>query len=349
MAADKFVWIDGFESYESTNGNAPVGDITETYNGPDTVDGTRTIEAGRLGQGKSLDMASGNTLQTNDIMNTDEVSCGFAIKFSSVTGGLTQPIFGMFESGGGFNNSLNLVRPSTGSAWQVRRGTAAVLGSSSFSPVVDVWYYVTMRATINASTGIVEVYVATLQGELGDKIIDLTNVNTGSNNRRHVGWDTGNGLAFALDDVYVYDGNFKQHSQVQTLLPNAAGDSAQFTPDSGSNHERVDEVPNDGDTSYVESNTTGHKDLYNFDNIILPQNVTAIDAVQLNALARQTSASIDIKHVTKSGTSEADSAADTIASGTFIHSYHIQETDPDGGGAWSENKLDGAQFGFKVG
>lgn len=40
------------------------------------------------------------------------------------------------------------------------------------------------------------------------------------------------------------------------------GDLSQFTPSAGANHECVDDVPPDDDTSYVSSDTEGHRDSY---------------------------------------------------------------------------------------
>jgi hypothetical protein len=74
---------------------------------------------------------------------------------------------------------------------------------------------------------------------------------------------------------------------VVTLRPNADTAQADFKPSSGSAHSTlVEEAPDDdGDASYVESGTVGHKDLYAYQDLTLTP--AAILAVQVGTVARK--------------------------------------------------------------
>jgi hypothetical protein len=72
-----------------------------------------------------------------------------------------------------------------------------------------------------------------------------------------------------IDDYYICDGSgttnntFLGNQKVVTYMPSAAGRVTQFTPEGESaNYECVDEIPSDGDTTYVQSQTPGNVDCY---------------------------------------------------------------------------------------
>ena len=126
---------------------------------------------------------------------------------------------------------------------------------------------------------------------------------------------SGNRHTLRLDDVYVCDtsgsrnNDFLGDVKVVTLRPNADTAQADFTPSAGSVHySLVAEAPDDdGDATYVESGTVGHKDLYGYQD--LTGTPAAIMAVQLATVARKDDAgSRSLRAVLKSGATTANGA-----------------------------------------
>lgn len=71
-----------------------------------------------------------------------------------------------------------------------------------------------------------------------------------------------------LDDIAINDttgtvnNSWIGRGGIYGLVPSGAGTHTDFTPSAGANYAAVDEVPPDDDTTYVESDTVGHKDTY---------------------------------------------------------------------------------------
>jgi hypothetical protein len=120
-----------------------------------------------------------------------------------------------------------------------------------------------------------------------------------------------------------------------------------FTPSTGNNWEQVDDNGNDGDTSYVESSTTGHKDLYNFGSLGTFAN---INAVVDYAIAKKTDvSSFTIIPVAKSNGVEADATGILVNDTSYLAYGGVYLTDPDTTAAWTDTAVSAAQFGYKVG
>lgn len=124
-----------------------------------------------------------------------------------------------------------------------------------------------------------------------------------------------------------------------------AGEHAEFTPASGNNWENVDEIPPDDDTSYVESDTLGHRDLYTTGGIT-PTSGT-ISAVQWLARAKMVDAGIGNlqRLVRHDGVDYA--GADNPMSTSYSYLSDIMELAPDDT-AWTIAKVNALQVGQKV-
>ena len=120
----------------------------------------------------------------------------------------------------------------------------------------------------------------------------------------------GGGLQSIMDDVYVTDGEFLGDIKIGVLYPNAAGDSASWTPTpAGNNWQQVEEHAPDDDATYVSTPTVGAKDLYNLDDID-PAFSGAIKGVQALWLVRKSDEGEGaVKGVWKSGATEVVQAS----------------------------------------
>jgi hypothetical protein len=257
------------------------------------------------------------------------------------------------------------LRVLSSGAVEVRRGlqSGTVLGTSDTAVFsVGVWAYLEMKYIIDDTNGGVWVKVNGADVlRLGAYAISPTTLDT-----RNAGtagiidqWQIGNPAstdtfnpAYGFDDLYMLDltgvepyNDFLGSVRVLELTPDAAGASAQFTPSAGTNHEAVDEVPgHDGNTTYVESGTAGHRDLYN----LTTATVSSVLAVKTIAVARRTDAGpTELELSVRSGSTTGDSTPKLLAD-TFGEHAHTFLINPDTTNPWQPGELAGLQAGIKV-
>jgi len=120
----------------------------------------------------------------------------------------------------------------------------------------------------------------------------------------------GGGNNATFDDMYLTDTEYLGDVRIGVLYPNAAGDSAAWTPTgAATNWQATDEHPADDDTSYVSAATVGLKDLYNMDDID-PAFTGAIKGVQALWLVKKSDEGAGaVKGVWKSGATEITQAS----------------------------------------
>ena len=215
---------------------------------------------------------------------------------------------------------------------------------------MNTWYYIEVKVYCHASAGTVDVHVN------GVSKLSLTAQNTKQGtdafyNQVYIG--PPRNTTTALDDVYILDGNgavnndFLGTRKVIGLFP-ASDASVAWTTSAGSTHYNlVNENPEDGDTSYVQSLTSGQADLFGYSG--LPP-VNTIAGIQINTACKETAAgSHSIITPVKSGSTESDDTAQPVGIQSYIDRRRIVETDPATGVAWTRTGLNAAQIGIKVG
>ena len=176
---------------------------------------------------------------------------------------------------------------------------------------------------------------------------------------------TGSGVdATYLDDSYVEDvnGEGDQIPEGYTFimtLPDGAGASAQWTPDSGSNYARVSETTApDDDTSYIQTATSAQTDSYTFANIVAGTtvgypfwSVFEFNSVLVQSFYRQVDASeateLSYDHRVWDGALES---TDGSFSDDDDFDYHFAESffplQPDGS-AWDLASFNAMEFGVQ--
>lgn len=155
------------------------------------------------------------------------------------------------------------------------------------------WHHVELYMSINNSTGAFKMWIdGDLQCDVSshDTSDGATNISTFTRVRVSSGWASNTAAYCWLDDIIVWDdsgteftGELPNHiHRIDTIYPDGAGASANFTPSTGSNYQNVDEVPANDDTDYNESSTVGHIDSFSFGNM----NWTANEVFAVNVKAR---------------------------------------------------------------
>ena len=139
---------------------------------------------------------------------------------------------------------------------------------SVFTMSLNTWYFFEVQAEITAASPPHVIATARVNGA---EILtwDYTHATSVSMKFATVGLQgPGAGLQATVDDFYCTDDEYLGDIRIGVLYPNAAGDSAGWTPNAaGANWEKVKEHPPDDDTTYVSAAGIGLKDLYNLDDI----------------------------------------------------------------------------------
>lgn len=234
------------------------------------------------------------------------------------------------------------LNPSYG--FSVYRGDATLLGSSADSLVTDQkWYYLEVKVTISNTVGVVEVKLN------GTQIINLTSQDT-KNGSDYIAYVVIRGEVvnkyFYFDDIYIDDAQFHGDCRVRTFMPDADGNSADFTRSTGSNdYECVDEAQSNGDTDYISSDTLNHKSIFG----ITTGSLGTVQGIQLNNHCRLDEAgSRKITPIIRSNSTDYSGTETDAISATYSIEHEIWELDPDDSNVWTQTKLEAAEFGLEI-
>ena len=158
-----------------------------------------------------------------------------------------------------------------------------------------VWYLLEIHVKINATTGVIEVKIdgkSTLE-------IDYTG-NTGSGTVNTIEFFVGYGGLGEInrgyfDDIALndtaggVDDSWPGEGKIIVMMPNDDSTPLELTPSAASDHHLlVDEVPSDGDTTYVEGSVVDEEDMYT----LTPSGLVDVDInrVWTEARTRKTTA-----------------------------------------------------------
>lgn len=249
-----------------------------------------------------------------------------------------------------------------GNTLRVKRGT---FGTTALGYVHDCfrphrWVYFEVKATINDSTGAVEVKINGVQK------LNLTGIDTNDGATTpqvtHIklqngdGWGDSSLGCYLHDDLYIcttagsVNNDFLGPNKVESIYPDAEGDNIDFTPSTGTdNSALVDENPRNDDVDYNQSGTTGHYDLLTAVNL---STITGgIKGIQLNTDAKVTDASpLDLINKIKSSTTEDEASAQQVSDDAeYTTFYDIWEEDPATSTAWTVSGVNAVQIGYEVG
>ena len=233
------------------------------------------------------------------------------------------------------------------------------LGTSTETIAINTWVTIEVKATIS-NTGSLTVR---LNGVPLTNLDNLTGVDTYGSGAADVasvllkvpsnGGMTGGYVSF--DDFYVCDttgsinNDFLGDVRVHTRMPDGDATPNQFTAvGAGTDKwERVDESPDDEDTTYLHTATVGHEERFGFPD--LPAGVTTVLGVQALAVVRKEDAGTrTVRNViTGSSATDADGATTGLASG-YTYIADIFETDPGTSAAWTKANADAIIAGLEI-
>lgn len=202
-------------------------------------------------------------------------------------------------------------------------GAGTQIGSSADAILLGGWYRIELRVDRTAAAGsqVIEARVGgivfatsstqTITTDAGDTLV--IGGNLGSEAQTTGDW--------FFDDVAVNNGSgsfqntYPGEGSIIHLRPNAAGDSTQWTPDTGVNFARVNEITPDTATSTVSDSLASKTDFYNIDNV--PPNCHPSSTISLVCVGGQ------FNNPTADATTSFQFQLEKAPSGTILQSSAI--------------------------
>ncbi len=224
------------------------------------------------------------------------------------------------------------------------QGDETLLGSTSAGVIpLKKWCYVEGKITISATVGVVELKVN------GNQVLNLTSKDTknGSDYIRYIKFSGVYSSKYVwIDDLYVDDAQFHGDCRVRTFLPDSiSGTNNSFTASAGNKDECVDDNPPTNDTDYIYSNTLNHKQGFG----ITTGSLGTVKAIQLNNFCRDDAAgSRKITPFIRSNSTDYSGTETGVITADYVFEHEIWETDPDDSNAWTQTKLEAAEFGLEI-
>jgi hypothetical protein len=308
--------------------------------------GVATLIAGRHG-GQALLLNTNNTCEFTGFGTPTTFTYGVAVLLS-----------------GGSINTLDLIRTFDGIIEQITvqllaGGTlrvlsqAAVIGTANVPIMVDNWQYLELQVFIDdvgsyelrldgvniLSNGSVDTRTAGSNASI-DRV-QLNRISATSNET----YDD----FYLLDDAGLTNNDFLGDIQIETMFPDSDGNRNNFTRVGGglNNFEAVDDGNSpDDDTTYNHSATLDDDELYG--HAAMTAAFDTVYAIQVrNHCRKENAGERQVRALIRSNVSEAEGAAQVL-SVDWRYKDHIFETDPQGGGAWTETRINALEAGFTI-
>ncbi len=274
----------------------------------------------------------------------------FWVKFSAAPA-VSSPFFRAAHNGG--SDAIHGLCVSTGGFLALSVGTGSVANISAVQIADNVFHHIEVyvHTTLNGLSSTVTSYA---DGVLVHSAISVSSViaNVGADGVRFYSVDAS--TLFTLDDIVIWDNEgsgmttFPQGvTMIETIRPTAAGDSTQFTPNSGDNYAAVDEVASDGATSYNLAATAGFIDLYNFGNLVATP--VSVKGVAVSVVEKPTTpGTCNSRAKAKSSATVADGTTIAVSGAGFRTDQHAFLVDPNTAAAWGAAGINAAQFGVEL-
>lgn len=338
------IWADGFDHYGTSDaGDAQMldGVYAAINNGSivNTISRTGTCSFECVGNNGRFRRVFGSAL----------VTCGIAMAINlSALPVENQSCTPFIYSDSGNNPQVTIMIETTGivSVW-LGNGLdnyGTKLASSSTLVAAASWNHIESKVHFDDSAGAVEVRLngVTIINVSGVQTVNAHSPASGelSASQVTVGQET-NDSSFNMyvDDLILWDtsgtynNDFVGDLKVFTDMPNADTADKDWTPLSGSaTYPMIDEIPADGDTSYIESITTGDKSGVTFP--ALDAAVTSVAAVLFYAKTRKTDAGTANAQVSVVSGGVAQAGADNPITTQYTYRWDVFEVDPNTAAPW---------------
>ena len=332
------LWMDGFDHYTTAQ-------LLDKGYAPLYQAGVGSTYARLNGQGLRL-IINGYCEYSLKDSNKTTLYVGYAARQYSLEKrpviNLDFPFLGFKDESGVYQVKL-VISPSY--EIKVYNGDDTLLGTSATYAFSGIrWQYFETKVTISATVGVVEVKIN------GTQILNLTSQNTknGSDYIKIVRFGEINyNVGVLIDDFYIDDAQFHGDCEIKSFMPDSiSATNNDFTASAGNKDDCVDEAQSNEDTDYIISDTLNHIQTFGITTGGLS---STIKGIQVNnhcrldqAGTRQITPIIRSNGTNYSGTETEDIVAD------YNFESEVWELDPDDSGAWTQVKLEAAEFGLEI-
>ena len=345
--------FDGFDSY--ANGNT---DISQRWDILNVDPNDLTFVTGRFGFGKSL--RSNDDYRSINIttLNNNEIIFGFAFKLDEAATKWNGAIFETYASG---EKAVSCEWNSDGTIEWYRSSTS--IATANIIPLIKgAWYFLEFKIKLTNST---------ISGDCvlrinNEQVFDMIGVDTLGTNSNITDLRIGPGATKApdnawqvryIDDLYISNtsgsapnNTFLGDIRVVTIRPTGNGTTNNFLgsdADSTDNYLHVDEETPDGDTSYVESSTSGEIDMYLMNNLpVTPVNIFGLENILI--CKKDDAGTRTGKHVLRLGGTNYPTGEFFPSADSYIAFTNLWEKNPDTDSQWLKTDIDNLEAGIKV-
>ena len=339
------VWLDSFQSYNGTE-TLSYG-LQGAYAITDDGGNVNLANSGRFSGDRSVAFTYSSN-HTNNIVKNIAASAAAAVGVAVNISGYPSStdlagLVGFVDTGG--NNYVQAVVNSTGVLHIYSTVTDTTL---SYTLSLGTWYYIELLFTSGGS-GSAHVYVngtlvGSQTGNYGSNQIQSASFGTryatfNANNVRQT-------CGMTMTSAYIAnDAASRGDVRVQVSTP-SSNSAVSWTPLTGSNYSEVNELPVDGDTSYVYTSTVNNQDLYGV--TALTGTPASIKAVQVRTCMRKSdTGSHGACSVISSNGTVVDGATQTLGS-SYAFGVDVYEQDPHTSAAWTAAAVDALLIGQKL-
>lgn len=253
-------------------------------------------------------------------------------------------------------------RNATTGCYDLYIGASTLAYSGTINVPISTWHVVELHVKIADAGGVLEFKVEGTADGAGFSGDTKPGADTTAGRIYYIAPTTVS-VAFLLDDIALNDttggadNTWCGDAHLYPLTLNGNGDSSQWVgSDSNStdNYLLADEIPSNGDTDYVQSLTSGDKDLYNVTSLPSLPSGSTISRVVVETRAKELTAAGDsLQLLVKGGTGAgAPDTEATPVSFVLTTAYARQAAEflvnPSTGAAWTETEVNNLQPGIKV-
>jgi hypothetical protein len=303
------------------------------------------IVGGIYGKGKALNISS-LTVVTKTVPANTTGMVGFHIFVGSL---VAQKIFTFMDAG---TTQVDLRIDTSGGLFFTRNGTTIGSTSTIKLNTTNQWYWIEVQVTIDGSAGVANLYINGVSalaqtglvtnatshltfnqvGIIGTNGIGITNVDS-----FHY-WDTTAG------DVSGFP--YGEHIIDMTLATGVGGATSWTNSGAATNFGCVNEANEDGDSTYVATNTSNNIDTYAFAN--LSETAGTIGTIAVNAIARADDGMSHVMQLAVNSTGTSTTSSNVSPGASYNNYQAFFGTDPHTSSAWTIAGRNAAFFGEKL-
>lgn len=328
--------------FETGDGAELYIDSSSSYSTSIVRTGVYSVQiAASSGGGEYVEIGKYPTTGALNNLSVGTVKARFGIYVSALPASSQEEIFFLNDFGGAYKISAEIT--STG-ILKLYDSTHTLLGTGTTALSLNTWYRIGFEAVSSASGA----YALLINGST--ELSGTGNLGTLNFGRLVLGKQTNrNSRTYTayFDDWFIDDTNTPPNGGTVKLAVDSDGSTQQWASGTNSsNYLEVDEIPTDGDTTYVKSNGSANQTtLFNLASSASAGISGTINAVKAWGRIREDTSgtSSNILRIKSSSSTLDTSALNHTAS--YSSKFLVASTDPATGAAWTTSGLDSLEIG----